>query len=226
MRWAFSRRDFAGFSMGVMDPGMSKYHVRKLRSSYVRTPPHSDAYINVPTRSTVWINFSTGLPKIMATVYCIDDTRPLLPLRVLVVDDFEPFRRFVCSTLQRKWGLLVVGEASDGLEAVQMSEKLQPNIIVLDIGLPILDGIEAARRIRAVSPLSKILFVSQESSPEIVQEAVSLGSGYVVKTHAGTELLAAAEALRSGDRFIGAGLPSFRFTNTANSRPPRSTLRM
>ena len=144
----------------------------------------------------------------------------MVSLRVLVVDDYEPFRQFVCSTLQKKTGLLVVGEAANGMEAIHMAAKLHPDIIVLDIGLPLLNGIEAAQRIRAVSPLSKILFVSQESSTDIVQEALSFGSGYVIKTQAGNELLAAIEALRLGDRFIGNGLPLFSFTNSANSQSP------
>jgi len=69
----------------------------------------------------------------------------------------------------------VVGEASDGLEAVQKSEELQPDLIVLDIGLPSLNGIEAARRIRNLAPKSKILFLSQESSADVVQEALNSG---------------------------------------------------
>jgi len=154
----------------------------------------------------------------MATIHCIEDARTLVSLRVLVVDDFEPFRHFVCSTLQKKSGMVLVGEAADGLEAIQMAEKLLPNLIVLDIGLPILNGIEAARRIRAVSSLSKILFMSQEFSTDVVEEALRLGSGYVVKTHAGTELVAAIEAIQSGKRFIGVGLPRFSFTSSANSQ--------
>jgi DNA-binding NarL/FixJ family response regulator len=76
--------------------------------------------------------------------------------------------------------LQVIGEVSDGLEAVQKAEELQPDLIVLDIGLPTLDGIEAARRIRKFSPESKIVFLSQESSADVVQEAFSLGTlGYV-----------------------------------------------
>ena len=96
-------------------------------------------------------------------------------VRVLVVDDYEPFRRFVCSTLEQRPELQIVGEASDGLEAVQKAEELQPDLIVLDIGLPTLNGIEAARRIRKLSPESKILFVSQESSADVVQEALRFG---------------------------------------------------
>jgi DNA-binding NarL/FixJ family response regulator len=127
-------------------------------------------------------------------------------VRVLVVDDYEPFRQFVCSTLKHRPDLQVIGEASNGLEAVQKAEELQPDLIVLDIGLPALNGIEAARRIRKVAPECKILFVSQESSADVVQEALSTGAlGYVVKTRAGSELLAAVEAVCQGTTFVGKG---------------------
>jgi DNA-binding NarL/FixJ family response regulator len=117
-------------------------------------------------------------------------------IRVLVVEDFEPFRRFICSTLAKKHELQVICEVSDGLEAVQKAEELQPDLIFLDIGLPTLNGIEAARQIRKLAPEAKIIFVSQESSADVVQEALSLGGwGYVVKTRAGSELMAAVEAV-------------------------------
>jgi DNA-binding NarL/FixJ family response regulator len=136
-----------------------------------------------------------------------DDERGASSIRVLIVDDYEPFRRFVCSALKRNPQLQIVSQASDGLEAVQKAEALQPDLIVLDIGLPKLNGIEAARRIQKLSPRSKIVFVSQESSAEIVQEALSLGAfGYVVKTHAATELLAAVEAAGQGRHYVGGGL--------------------
>ena len=76
-------------------------------------------------------------------------------VRVLVVDDYESFRRFVCSTLGRKPEFQIVGETSDGLNAVRRAEELQPDLIVLDIGLPTLNGIEAARRIRKEPPNPK-----------------------------------------------------------------------
>jgi DNA-binding NarL/FixJ family response regulator len=128
-------------------------------------------------------------------------------LRMLVVEDYPPFRQFVCSMLGRKPELQVVGEAADGLEAVHKAEELRPDLIVLDIGLPALNGLEAARRIRKLAPESKIIFVTQESSADIVQEALRLGaSGYVLKTNAGKELLTAVEAVRQGKQFIGGGL--------------------
>ena len=125
-------------------------------------------------------------------------------VRVLVVDDHAPFRRFVCSTLQARTELQVIGQASDGLEAVQKAEELKPDLILLDVGLPTLSGIEAARRIRKLSPESKILFVSQEPSPDVVREALGLGArGYVVETDAGSELLEALDSVLRGGQFVG-----------------------
>jgi len=97
---------------------------------------------------------------------------------------------------------------SDGLEAVLKAAELQPDLILLDIGLPGLNGIEAARQIRKLSHKSKILFVSQESDADVVQEAFRIGAlGYVVKAHAGSDLLRAVEAVCQGKRFVSAGLP-------------------
>jgi CheY-like chemotaxis protein len=133
-------------------------------------------------------------------------------VRVLVVDDYEPFRRFVCSMLGRKPEFQIVGETSDGLDAVRRAEALQPDLIVLDIGLPTLNGIEVARRIRKLSPKSKILFVSQESLADVVQEALSVGAmGYVIKAFAGSELLSAVRAVLEDRQFISSGLSDHPF---------------
>jgi DNA-binding NarL/FixJ family response regulator len=130
------------------------------------------------------------------------------------VEDFEPFRRFIASTLQERPELHILCEVSDGLEAVQKAQELQPDLIVLDIGLPTVTGIEAARRIRKLSPESKILFLSQESSADVVQEALGLGGlGYVVKAHAGSELLPAVEAVLQGKQFVSSGLSGHWFTD-------------
>jgi DNA-binding NarL/FixJ family response regulator len=144
-------------------------------------------------------------------------------VRVLVVDDYEPFRRFICSTLGKRPELQIVGEVADGLAAVQKAEELQPDLIVLDIGLPTLNGIEAARRIRVLSSESKILFLSQESSADVVREALGLGAlGYVVKAHAGSELLAAVEAVCQGRQYLGSGLPGHNCSDAAETLAPRS----
>ena len=150
-----------------------------------------------------------------------DGDRTVPIVRVLVVDDYEPFRRFVCSTLGRRPDLQVVGEASDGLEAVRKAEELQPDLIVLDIGLPRLNGIEATRRIRKLAPESKIIFLSQESSSEVVQEALGSGAlGYVVKAHAGSELLAAVEIVRQGREFVSSGLSGHSFAHAMDAEAP------
>jgi DNA-binding NarL/FixJ family response regulator len=129
------------------------------------------------------------------------------PIRVLVVEDFEPFRRFVCSTLGKGFHLQVIGQLSDGLDAVQKAAELKPDLILLDIGLPSLNGIAAGRRIRKLAPDSKIIFVSQESSPDMVHEALSFGAlGYVLKARAGIDLLAAVEAVVQGRQFVSSCL--------------------
>jgi DNA-binding NarL/FixJ family response regulator len=128
-------------------------------------------------------------------------------IRVLVVDDFEPFRRLACSILENRQNLQVICEASDGLRAVQKAQELKPDLILLDLGLPTLNGFAAARRIRELSPESKILFVSIESSQDLVREAFSSGAlGYVSKTRVGIDLLAAVEAVLDGRRFVSDGV--------------------
>ena len=125
---------------------------------------------------------------------------------MLVVEDFEPFRSFVCSALKQRPELEVVCELSDGLAAVQKAVELSPDLILLDIGLPGLNGIEAGRQIRNLVPNAKIIFLTQESSEDVVQEALRLGAlGYVVKTQAGSNLLAAVEAVLQGKQDVSRG---------------------
>lgn len=125
------------------------------------------------------------------------------PHRVLVVEDFEPFRQLICSTLATSGCLQVIGEAADGLEAVRKAQELKPDLILLDIGLPKLNGLEAARRIHVLAPQSRIIFLSQESCAEVVQEALKLAWGYVSKSRAASELLTAVDTVISERRFIG-----------------------
>jgi len=128
-------------------------------------------------------------------------------IRVLVVDDYEPWRRFIRLALLPHAKLQVIGEVSDGLQAVEKAHQLQPDLILLDIGLPKLNGIEAASRISEVSPASKILFVSENRSHELAQEALRNGAGgYIVKSDAWHELLPAIKAVLAGKRFISARL--------------------
>ena len=160
----------------------------------------------------------------MAIVPCIDDDRRMSSSRVLVVEDSEPFRKFLCSTLGERPELEIVGEVTDGLQAVLKAEELQPDLIVLDIGLPTLNGIEVARRIRQVSPESKIIFVSQESSSDVVQEALGTGAlGYVVKSDAGSELLEGVNAVLRGKQFVGRRFAGHDFVGATDATPSQES---
>lgn len=140
---------------------------------------------------------------------------PAPAVGVLVVDDYEPFRRFVCSTLSKAAGWQVVGEVSDAIEAVQRAEELQPDLILLDINLPNLNGVEAAKRIQRVAPISKIVFVTSENDSDVVHAALGNGAkGYVLKSDAGSELLRGLEIVLGGGRFVSRGVEDCDFTDT------------
>ena len=127
-------------------------------------------------------------------------------IRVLLVEDFDPWRAFYSTVLRKLAEIQVIAQVSDGLEAVEQAQKLQPDLILLDIGLPSLNGIEVARRIRKVSPMSNILFVSENRDAEIVRSALSAGGiGYVVKSDV-LELLPAVAAVFEGKQFLSASL--------------------
>jgi DNA-binding NarL/FixJ family response regulator len=131
--------------------------------------------------------------------------RPTIP--TLLVDDYANWRRFVSSTLQNHPNVRVIGEASTGLEAVQKAHELQPGLILMDVGLPTLNGIEAAREIRIISPKTKILFVSLTTSSDIVEEAFRVGAaGFVAKPDVASELVDAVGAVLDGKRFISKSL--------------------
>lgn len=121
---------------------------------------------------------------------------------VLIVDDFKPLRTFMVLALRQKPDLKV-SEASDGLEAIEYTKGRGPDLILLDIGLPGLDGISAGREIRKLSPHSKILFISAIDSIDVVQEALSIGAqGYLVKSGLAGELLLAVDQVLQGKQYI------------------------
>jgi len=125
-----------------------------------------------------------------------------MPLMILVVEDHPAFRRSICTALQKREEFQIT-EAADGLEAVWKADALQPDVILLDINLPKLDGFEVAKEVRRLAPDARVLFMSQESSPDIVQLALGLGAhGYIHKTSAGTDLLPAIDAVLDGRRFV------------------------
>ena len=127
--------------------------------------------------------------------------------RVLVVEDHAPFRRVICGLLQQRADLQIVGEAVDGWDAVCQAEALRPDVVLLDIGLPRLSGIDAARKIRAAIPDAKLMFVTIESSLEIVEQALNGGAhGYVYKPRALRDVLPVLDAIIRGAQFVSGGL--------------------
>lgn len=126
---------------------------------------------------------------------------------MLVVDDFESWRTYVSSALRAMPRWQIVGEASDGANGVTQAAALRPDLILLDIAMPALNGIEAARRILDHNPDAKIIFISEHHAWDIAQEALATGArGYVIKSHAARELLPAMDALIGGGRFVSANL--------------------
>ncbi|HET7106957.1 MAG TPA: response regulator [Candidatus Acidoferrum sp.] len=145
-------------------------------------------------------------------------------IRILIADDYSDWRRQVRLLLQARPEWDVIADASDGSETVQKVEELKPDLILLDIGLPKLNGIEAAWRIRQVSPNSKIVFLSQNSDRDVVRAALSSGAlGYVHKTDAAGELLHAVDAVLRGKRFVSSSLnlKDFEFPDTSAEKAPR-----
>jgi len=130
--------------------------------------------------------------------------------RILVVDDYEPWRRLVCSLLQKESDLKVVGEARDGLEAVQKAIDLRADLVLMDIDLSKMNGLEAARRIGDAAQGARILFVSQINDTDVIEAALDNGaSGYILKMDAEAELLPAIKAIVRGARLV----PTSRVTD-------------
>jgi len=147
--------------------------------------------------------FSGSLPLDLPNEIYLGRMLQMASLRVLLVDDHEVARRGIRSVLAADPGLRVVGEVGDGEEAVQRAREIHPDLVLLDIGLPGMSGIDVARGIREVSPQTRIIFVSQHDSILLAQDALRAGaSAYVVKSDAGRDLLAAVEAAQEGRSFV------------------------
>jgi DNA-binding NarL/FixJ family response regulator len=145
----------------------------------------------------------------------------LLPIRVLVVEDHGDWRKLVRLLFQIRPEWQVICEVSDGLEAVKKAEELKPDLILLDIGLPKLNGIKAARRIRQLSPNSKIVFLSMDNSLDTVQVALGTGAlGYVYKAYAQSDLPPAVEAALRGERFVSSGIKGYKLTDPSGATAP------
>jgi DNA-binding NarL/FixJ family response regulator len=127
-------------------------------------------------------------------------------IRILLVEGFRPYRSLVASLLSKNLEANVC-EADDGQEAVMQAQRFKPDLVLLNIGLPKLNGLEAARQIGTLVPSSRIIFLTQETDIDVVKEAFNLGAwGYVLKQDAETELLAAIAEVLGGKHFVSSGL--------------------
>lgn len=135
-------------------------------------------------------------------------------IRILVVDDHEGVRRAICLLLSSDPTFEVICQTAEGVKAVEKAEELQPDLVLLDISLPGINGIETGRRIRRVSPDAHIIFLSQHDSLQMVEDALGAGGqGYVAKVDAGSELLGAIRTVREGKRFVSQRIISQAWKN-------------
>ena len=131
----------------------------------------------------------------------------MTPVRILVVDDAVDWRKFVALVLRAEPSLEIISEVSDGLTGVRIAEQFRPTVVLFDIGLPRLNGIEAARHMLARAPEIKVVFVSEQSDVDVVAAALGFGAlGYVLKSDAGRELIPAIHTVLRGETFVSSGL--------------------
>jgi two-component system, NarL family, nitrate/nitrite response regulator NarL len=130
---------------------------------------------------------------------------------ILVVDDFLPWQRFVAITFESETDLTIVSVAFDGLEAAKKAKELLPDVILMDVSLPIMNGIESTRQIRVLSPESKILFLSEHRDPNLIQAAFEAGgSGYVLKSDSNSDLIPGVRAVLLDQQFVSQTLKDWR----------------
>jgi DNA-binding NarL/FixJ family response regulator len=124
-------------------------------------------------------------------------------LRILIADDHEIVRKGICSILESRKNIDICGEASNGQDAVEKASQLNPDLIILDVTMPNLDGFAAARQIRTFLPEVPILILSMHAGPSVVREAQQAGAqGFVSKSEAGHVLLKAVDAVLQGQTFF------------------------
>jgi DNA-binding NarL/FixJ family response regulator len=130
-------------------------------------------------------------------------------IRVILIDDHALVRELVSRLIEEECDMSVVGSFADGNEAVRFTARDEPHVAILDVAMPCANGIDVARRLRAVSPKTRVLMLSMHAKPEYVRQALAAGaSGYVLKESAGAEVVAALRALHAGQRYLSPRLSS------------------
>ena len=126
-----------------------------------------------------------------------------MKLRILIADDHEVVRRGLCTLLQMQEGWEICGEAKDGREAVEMAKQLKPDVVILDIGMPNLNGLAATRQLAQQRAEQKIIVLTITDSDQVIREALNAGArGFVLKSDAARDLVSAVEALQRGRMFF------------------------
>jgi len=128
-------------------------------------------------------------------------------IRILVVDDWPEWQRFLQIKLESECNFQIVGLANDGLDGVRQAAELQPDVVLMDLNMPVLNGLDATRRIREVSPCSRVLFISENRCRELVSAAFEAGAGgYILKSDSSSDLMAGIRALLENKQFLSSSL--------------------
>jgi DNA-binding NarL/FixJ family response regulator len=147
-------------------------------------------------------------------------------LRILLADDHEILRRGLRDLIETQEGWVVCGEAADGRTATELARELRPDVVVMDIGMPLLNGLDATRAVRKECPTAQVLILSMHESEQIVREVLASGArGYVMKSDASKELIQALGALQSGGTFFSSGVAKTVERSGWAPRGPRSPKR-
>ncbi len=154
------------------------------------------------------------------------------PVRILVADDHEVVRRGLRALLEAQPGWQVCAEAADGRETVEKAKELKPDVVILDISMPTLNGLEATRHIAKEVPQSRVLILTMHESEQVIREVLDAGArGYLLKSDAGRDLVAAVDALRRHRTFFTSRVAEMvldgylrKDSAFAEARPARSRL--
>jgi len=130
--------------------------------------------------------------------------------QILIVEDFVPWQHFISIKLQSEIDLRIISVATDGLEAVQKAKEVLPDLILMDLSLPGMNGIEATRQIRILSPGSRILFLSEHADSNLIQAALDAGAcGYILKSDSGSDLILGIRSVLLGQLFVSRSLTNW-----------------